>query len=342
MELNRKRLVKDLSFFSESLGQNALFPIFQCFHISGSGILVTDGSCMITGELEGDTGLQCALPGSKFLDLLESLKDEKVELLQRRDKVYIETIPERTTAKFLTVGEGNVIHAPTYDDIKWFDVPIGLLSGLHSCSFAVSSDETSGIITGVCVVNDEVYGTDKSRAARYFLKDPVDFDAVVPVKFIDIIMSCPDDVEQLAVQDKKIYIKLVNGSIVSSCLLEGDYPDLDKYFPDTDRMKVIEFLDDTSGVLDRHLSFLSGKRKIDKHTDLWIHEKLCEFSSEDIALGKIVDVVSMKESISKEIMIALNPEFLKEVNFSKFYYDEEKGMVIVKQGGLEYLVLDRR
>lgn len=342
MELNRKKLVEDLSFFSKALGQNALFPIFQCFHILGSNILATDGSCMITGELEGDTGLQCSLPGHKFLDLIESLNSEKVELVQRRDKVYIDTIPIKSAAKFLTMGEGSSLEVPVYKDLKWVDVPEGLFLGLHSCSFAVSSDETSGVLTGVYVINDEIYGTDKSRAARFFLNKPVDFDAIIPVKFVDIITSCSEDVEQIAIQDDKIYARLKSGRIISSCLLEGDYPDLDQYFPDTDKMEVVEFAEDTSDVLDRHLSFLSGKRKVDKHTEFDIQGDLCSCVSIDVAIGRVECVLRLKGKPSKEFKIALNPEFLKEINFSKFYYDADKGMIVIKQGSLEYLVLDRR
>lgn len=342
MELNRSKLVEDLSFFEKALGRNALFPMFQCFHIVGSSVLATDGSCMITGDLEADSGLNCSVPGRELLSLIKGLDSEKVELIQKRDKVHVETIPVRTTAKFLTVGESQSLRFPSYEGLKWFDVPEGLLTGLRCCSFAVASDETSGVLTGVYVVNDEVYGTDKSRAARFFLEKPVDFDAVVPVRFVEIVDSCFDDIESTAITENRIYIRLNNGTHVSSGLLEGNYPSLDQYFPNSESMERVEFEKEIASTIERHVSFLSGTRKIDKHTELTIQGDLCKWLSIDKGLGRIEDVTSLKNKPSEDLVIALNPEFLKEINFSKFYYDPKEGKILIKEGDLEYLVLDRR
>jgi len=346
--MNRLSLISKLDLASKSLGSNALFPAFQCFKFAGSlDVFASNGSSSVLVPLESDGNvLDITVPAHSFLDLLKGLKTEDVSLVQKGKKLFVRS--GTIKGKFSAFESGGALRIPKYNKEKWDKVNLDVIAGVLSASFAASTFETGGVLRGIYINGDQVCATDKFRAVRYHLKKPVSYDAIVPPKFVNIISGVKDKVELWHVNIKKrmLYVTLDDGSVLSSLLYEGDYPSFDEIFPDTKKegMVLLKFKDDFVESSKRHSRFLKDVRTVDKEMVVRVEKGNCTTMTSHDVLGRLKEKVSLGKGsvIRRPFRFVINPDYIKDINSSSFYYSATRGMIFLKTKSFEYVALTKR
>jgi DNA polymerase III sliding clamp (beta) subunit (PCNA family) len=317
MKLERAKLVESLEKVSPVLGSGDLVPAFKCFQFHGKDILATDGVMVIVTPFKEEVGLHCAVPGVQFLDLLRSLKGKEVILEHQDGKVLVKSSRGAIKGTFSTVEK---IDFPTWPKCEMVGSESGFsefIEGINFCRYSVSKDETTGVLCGVHIGGNRVYGTDRYRIARYDLDKKVfDNPCTIPLKFVSIMVRNKGSIEKIGLKGSEhLIVELKDGTVMYSGLLEGEYRDLNQFFPSADaNFTTIEFPEKLSPVLDRHISFLRGVVPTDLVVRVTIEGNKCKMMSVDKELGMLEEDLDLVEEAGKELQFSINPVFWKEVS----------------------------
>lgn len=342
--IDKKLLVSAFEKASKAVGENALLPVFQCFRIKGGIIVATDGICTIQTQLKEleALALDCAIPARIFLDLVKNLSVKEVDVVVEDNKLTLSATGLK--GKFVTLDKGALLPIPDFSKVEWKDISGDFLHDLSLCRLVVSKDETSGVLCGVRVQNDRCFGTDKYRVVRCTIKVPTGVDAIFPSKFVDVACSFKSDVSAIGVDKSSFYIRLKDGTIVSTVLLEGTYLDMDQFFPDLTTLERIIFSVSVKELVERHVMFLREVRDIDKETLVVVEGTKVTFTTVEDKLGTLEEDVLLTAPPTTNFTFAINPIFLKEMSgtVKEFYYGSGRGIVAFQRDSFEYLALTKR
>ena len=350
MKFNRKNLLACLEKVYPAVGTNVLVPELQCFYIYDDIIQGHNGSQLIRTFFSENTEMRCLIPAKSFLFFLRSLKQEIIELICKGDDQLI-VKAKKVKGKF-AISKLEKLESlkdrldrgvsTERDDIDSF------IDALNFCKFGVSADETSGPLCGVRVRGDKVYSTDRIRILRALLKKNLplkDVDCSLPVKFVDILQKCKKEIRKLSyVKDTYFTVILEDNTIISTPVLLGDYLDLEKFIPAPEGFKSLDFVDDFSEVLDRHINFQSTVDTIDKSIEVSVSATGCVFTTVTDTDRLEEEVEISLELLSDEVFsFSVNPVFFKDIArkcFSLKYFTEDN-LILFEETDYYFLVKGR-
>lgn len=250
--INRDQLLKGLTMVSKAIPQKNELPILSNIKITlnekGLELTGSDNNMSICttipymiGDKEiirnaqnGETLVSCKV----LTEVVRHLEEEEATF-ELVDNAILKIEDSRSSFKL------NSIRAEEYPQIdlslEGENVEIkasNLLALVEQTAFAASIKETRPILTAVNLVATNnilvATATDTARLARKSidLEQDANFVANVPAKkLVDIVHSFEDaEIVNLAVTDKKIVFSF-NNTIISTRLINGDYPDTRSIFP---------------------------------------------------------------------------------------------------------------
>jgi len=349
VKVSRINLIECLRKVAPAIGVSPFVPEFHYFRISGERVQAFDGSMVIDATCKESTGLHCMVPKS-FLQLLETLDDDEVELICEKDKLVVKTDSVKGTFAILDevrfedlvpISDENV---NIYASHNAEEAHADLIDALNVCRFAVSKDETSGAICGVRIAKNSVFGTDRYRIMKWELKEPASFECSVPLKFIDMLFRNRDEIDIIACADgEKLLAVLADGTYMHTALLEGDYPDLLQFFPDSDDYQGVDFGDNLDTILKRHINFLADVDFTDKETCISISKDKCTLTTVHKELGVLEEQLEFSRSAEVEVKFVVNPVFLcdvvKKCSLMKYFVDKQ--LILFENEAFQYLLQTR-
>ncbi|HKB88125.1 MAG TPA: DNA polymerase III subunit beta [Patescibacteria group bacterium] len=267
-------------------------------------------------ESEGEI----SIPSKVISELVSNLPKENVTLESEKEQLKIET--SGFTSKVLGMNATDFPKIPE-SVVKPLSLPKKeILESLSQVVFAASADETRPVLTGVLFVLDKegltIVATDGFRLSRKKIalknkKDLVEQKIVIPKGVLGELGRSLEDVSefQFEIQEKEKQVIFGLGDIVlSSRLLEGEYPDFEKIIPKsstiTVRLDKEEFLRAVklASIFAREAANVV-KLKLDKNSVKVFAESSNSGSQETQVEAKIDGEV-------KDFEIAFNYRFLEE------------------------------
>jgi len=349
VKISRADLIDCLRKVAPAIGVSPFVPEFHYFRISGERVQAFDGSMVIDATCRENTGLNCMVPKS-FLQLLETLDDDEVELICEENKLIVKTNAVKGTfavldkVKFEELVSFSDKNVDAYTSHNPEEAYSDLVDALNFCRLAVSKDETSGAICGVRIARNYVLSTDRYRIMKWELKKPVPFECSVPLKFIDMLSRNKDEIDVVGCVDgEKLAAVLKDGTYVHTALLEGDYPDLLQYFPDSDDYQGVDFGSELDVTLERHINFLKDVDFTDKETSILIQKDKCILTTIHKELGVLEEEFDLLRPAEVEVKFVVNPVFLRDVvkKCSLMKYFVEKQLILFESKVFQYLIQTR-
>ena len=341
MRVDRALLVEDLEKVVPAVGTNVLVPAFQCFQFYNNEVVATDGVLVIEKSLQQECGLNCVVPASQLLKLLQGLRDKEVDIEENTEgNLTVKSVRGSLRGDFNVVSGIQRDVFPTCEMLELDgEKKKVLIEALKFCRYNVSRDEANGIYCGIIIEGDRVYSTDKYRVARYVLSQPLfDVPVILPPKLVDILLRYQKFVTHvgLTVQNQLV-VNMEDGTTMYSALLEGKYEDLNTFFPDETPELVAEFPESLCPVLERHIAFLKDIDPTSKTTKISIEGNICTVLSKDIVLGQLEESVELTGKEVKAVSFEVNPLFLRDVTqvSKKLYYRD--GLILFMTDNLSYV-----
>ncbi len=343
MKFDRKEFVEVLEKVCPALGTNILVPEFRYFQIAGDRIQTTDGVIIMEAAFSKDTGLNCSIP-SEVLTLLTSLDAKEVNLVVKDDKLEIKTRKLEGAFAILIPPKFQELKLMGTVDMKLIDPKLvdDVIAGLGFCRFAASKDHASGPRIGIQINRDVLFSTDRFRVLRWNLVGNTHIECVVPVKFVDLLKKHQSRIARLGCIENKTFVALLNdGTYITTCLLRGEYPKLLEYFPEPSaERKHVEFGNNLSTAIDRHLVLLKNVDTCDREILVEIKEGVCTLTSEVPERSNLVEHLDVEMAeVFEEIGFSVNPLFLQEItsrcsNFEYFL----AGLILFETEKFQYVM----
>lgn len=198
-----------------------------------------------------------SVPARLFSDLIHSLKDEKIQLVQSKDNLDIHTSQLNSTVNGINASEFPKV--PNITAKQQFTIDAKkILDAFEYVVPAVSLDESRPVLSGVyCKIDNStltVAATDSYRLAQYSLTQVSEdsIEIIVPyrtiLELIRIVKS--DDIKsvEVGITSNEIIFSTEDFSLTSQ-LIEGSYPDYTKIIPDKSSTTIVVEKDDLQSAL---------------------------------------------------------------------------------------------
>jgi DNA polymerase III subunit beta len=315
---------KEISFAQEIIASKNALSI-----MSNVLLEATDGSLIIRATdikvgFETRIPVDVAVSGSvtvfcdKLSGILASIPEGDIEVEYDGEKVVIKPHFKKIRFQLKTISSEKFPELPSADEASYFSFAAKAFKEMITQTvFAVSDDETRYFMNGVFLEHAEnslvMVATDGRRLA-YIRKEtdaPIpDFKGViVPPKLLSLILKRASDEGpiDIAITEKNLFVKF-GTYLISSVLIEGQFPNYQKVIPSTQTQFFILNRLETLEALKRVSIFVEQKSR---RTFFNLSEGVLAVSSEESELGTAKEEIPCKYSGS-DALLALNYKYLED------------------------------
>lgn len=296
-----KTLQSALRFVSS----RATLPILSSVKLKSEGaslmVIATDLEMSMVGKIGAQVVSEgeCAVPAKQLAEIISNLSTREVSLKIEKELLVIYSEGFKATLATSGVSEfpAVTVVAPEGGYILSFD---SLSKALKRVLFAVGVDEARPIFTGVLFSSLagklRLVATDGFRLSKFEMgslgEGVEDFSFVVPRKILgEIGRFAADNVTFKYSQEEKTIIFGLGEVVVTSRVIEGNYPNFEKIIPKNHECSVNVSLDDLSRIV--KMAQVFARQSSGKLT-LAIGESTIKVGAESTGLGETLSEVSAK------------------------------------------------
>ncbi len=308
-------------------------------------------SCVVPVDIQ-EAGM-ITIPAKRFSDIIKELPGNEVSIVTKKNNLML---IETEACQFRIMGTG-VEEFPKLPEFKDREVikldQSGLKQMLQLTSFAVSLDESRYILNGILFRISKgglsLVATDGKRLAiiEKKLKQGTerDLQMIVPIKAIqELSRSLKDEGELALVLGNNQVLFELDGVVIISRLIEGEFPDYHQVIPPPSENKI---------QINREQFLLAIRRAALLSTPDYQAVKLEVFKNKLVVSKSTPDVGESREEMpaeyeGKEMVIGFNPNYLIDVlkNLSLetigFELTDTEKPGVIRINGYIYIVLPMR
>ena len=258
----RKEFSGLLNMASRFASSRAQLPILENVVIQASktklNVMATNleisVSATIGAKVEEEGSL--AVPARVINDLINNLKSDTVEIESKKEQIKI--ISDGFNASVVGMNTSDFPAIPTSGGSKAISLPSkNLVDVLSKVMFSVSRDDTRPVLTGVLLVFDSsskkmtAISSDGFRLSQKSVKIAggiSDERVIIPRAFLSeltkLLENGDEEVKfEVSKADNQVVVECGN-VVMSSRVIEGDFPNFEKIIPKSSRVKVNVGLED--------------------------------------------------------------------------------------------------
>ncbi len=256
LQILQENLEKAVNITSRFASTRAQLPILGNILISTqkSKIYVSSTNLEISASVQAGAKIdeegEISIPAKVISELISNLPKETITLSAEKEQLKVSTSVFSSTILGMDSTDFPKIPSSISKEKAINFLRDEIIKSLSQVVFATSTDETRPILTGVLFVFNKsslsLVATDGFRLSRkkISIKDSKGFtgSVVIPKGILgELARGVFEDEEILfALKDKeKQAIFEIGDTVLTSRLLEGDYPDYDKIIPKTSNIKVL-------------------------------------------------------------------------------------------------------
>lgn len=319
-------------------------------------LTTTDLDVGVSGSVEANIEKEGAttLPVKRLVSIVRELPAESVEVsVDGKNHASIKSGP--SFFKIIGLGEDEFPPLPKFEDAKEYKIAQAVMKdSLKKTSYAISTDETRYVLNGIFTSFKDgkmtLVATDGRRLAM--VENDLEFpssneaDVIIPSKAVMELQRLLGDEGDVVVKltDSQIAFE-INGSLLVSKLIEGNYPNYRQVIPGTTNERVQigreAFLETI-----RRVSLLASDKS--NSVKLAFGPNYIDLMANSQDIGEASEKIDVSYS-GKEFAIAFNPEFLmaplKNLSTEEVYLDliDEMSPGVVRiDGSFLYVIMPMR
>jgi DNA polymerase-3 subunit beta len=287
-----------------------------------------DRLTFITTDL--DIGISCSLkadvvnegvitvPAKKFADIIRELPQEEVRIIVKKNNI-VELKSANSYFKLMGISKDEFPKLPAFSNKEFISISQNELKKMFEmCSFAISKDETRYVLNGVLIEIKEkmikTIATDGRRLALIKNKgtfpQKIDKKIIVPLKTIqELIRNLEGEKEVRIIFSENQACFEFNETILTTRLIEGDFPDYKKVIPGEGNEKVKSARGELLKSIKR-VALFTNPDSIAIKLDILKDKIILSKSTPD--LGEARDEAGAQYK-GKELSIGFNPNYLIDI-----------------------------
>jgi hypothetical protein len=361
MKVNKNVFLDCLGQVLPAVDNKSLFDEYRRFNFCGQKVLATDGSIWIETPLPDGVMLEASVLAAPLFSLLKELPEGELDLRLENGKLSIKTDKLSSSFDAKVLGSSRPPSVGPVASVITGELLNDLIDGLNFCRHGVSKDENDGPLCGIKVGLNWVWSCDRYRILRWQLSQtfPSGFELCLPVRVVNLLVGNRSNLKHLTFLPRNnfggiLVIDLNNGSTIWATTLEGEYNDLNPFFPGNEVIgEEIELNMEFLGVLGRHLAILQDLPAEDKEVSFKVGNQSVVTSSKKFTvagtggpgvasereLTESYELSKVREGPDFEFLV--NPVLLKDafgLCCQTFKYYPEKSFVLFEGEKFKHLV----
>lgn len=330
----KDHLNEAIGYVSKAISSRTTIPILTGIKIdaTGAGLTLTASDTdisiqsFIPLETEGNTIVELyakgsvVLPAKFFAEIIRKLPTQQVSLeVSEQFQTTIRSGSSEIQIMGLDPEEYPLL--PQIDEDKLIRIPSDLLKMMiRQTSFAVSSNETTPILTGVLwTIADsklKFIACDRHRLASREASIDVDpsltFSNIViagrTLNELNKILPEQNNLIDIVITDNQVLFK-INAILFYTRILDGTYPDTSKLIPQSFQTEMVVGTKDIADAIDRAY-LLSREDKTNIVRMLMSEDQSIEISSSSSELGKLTEQVNLHKLKGELLKISFNSKYM--------------------------------
>jgi hypothetical protein len=247
------------------------------------------------------------------------------------------------------------IKEPVFEEVPAIEGSVGVeevkdfIDALKFCSLGASKDETHGVLCGVAIKDNLVWGCDRFRILNWHLAKSTGLDCCLPAKLAVLLDRFKDEVKAITFGEGCLGVDIGDSNTIWASVIQGEYEDLSRFFPETEA-ETIKLSEDFPEILDRHLGNQKDVANDEKEINFTVGQESIGIAShkyvaaEGFVERKLEDALGLEEARAGNIIeFGVNPVLLKDIiGLSlSFKYFQEDGIVLFETDKFKYVILAR-
>ena len=276
----------------------------------------------LSAKIEKDG--EISVPSKILVDLVNNLPKETLNLEAQKEKLEITT--NSFSTKVLGMDSSDFPKVPKSVDKNKALILEGkdFSEALKKVLFSASSDETRPILTGILFdISDgklTLVSTDGFRLSRVILKSKIlnpKSSFILPKNILNEIVKLDNEQISIEIQEKEKQVVFeVEDTIISSRLIEGDFPDYEKIIPKTSTISIEVDKEDLLRAVKLAAPFARDNSNIVKlgigKGELVVSAESSSGGSQETRLDLRIDTTSPEASKGEDFEVAFNYKFLED------------------------------
>ncbi|MFH1691878.1 MAG: DNA polymerase III subunit beta [Candidatus Omnitrophota bacterium] len=352
IKIDKNELLRGIQIAGNIITPKNMLPILSniLFETGKNRIKITTTDLDIGISINLDTEIlepgAITIPTKRLSDVIKELPNGEILITTKKNNV-VDIQMNSCEFKLIGLPKEEFPKLPELKEKEVFEVEQSVLKQmLYLTSFAVSHEETRYVLNGLLLevkrktgsssVVMRLVGTDGRRLAvvekELMIEAKSDFKIIVPYKTVqELLRNLKEEgVVKILVGHNQVFFE-IDGTVIISRLIEGDFPDYQKVIPETSHIKI---------KLQKEMFMLVLRRANLLTTPDFQAVKFELFKNKLVVSKSTPDVGEFKEEIpveytGKEFVIGFNPIYLldmlkhwKEEEFCFEFFDIEKPGVI--------------
>ncbi len=320
-KITKEKFIEGLSQVQHVVSTRTTLPILSNVLMEAREgeirLTTTDLDVGVRGSVSAnvETGGATTLPARKLATIVRELPTSEIEFEVNENNIAQITAGP-SYFKILGLSEDEFPPLPDFNEANVFNVEQKLLKeGLKKTAYAISTDETRYMLNGIfCVFEKQqltLVATDGRRLAvvdcDLEFPEAQETRAIVPTKAVNELQRLLADAGEVKITLSKNQVAFeLNGYLLTSKLIEGNYPNFRQVIPGETKHRVTMDRETLREIVHR-VSLLTS----DKSRSIKLH-----FTEDNIeVMANSPDVGEARESLpvsykGDEMAIAFDPEFL--------------------------------
>lgn len=327
MDFNRKELISILDKVRPGLANKEIIENTNCFAFTGKRVCTFNDDIAVSYPLETD--FKAIVEAKTFYSYLNKLKGDAISISLVEGGLEIK---EKKTKAIYPIRENQdldiykMVIGKAKDHVA---VPVSFIEGLRLCLPAVSKDASKPTLTAVHIFKNRMQSTDAYRISFFKTSSAIEF--FLPANAAEALIQY--NPTTMALIPGWVSFMDDNGSEFCSRIIEGEVPDLSKFFK-IPKKADISFNSSLIEALEKSILFVADNSSSQKRVELSFAEKNIKVKAEsDVLKGaKFIEIVPCLTGLGAEetFSIRANPDHLINIiNKTKTGYLSEDGNCLV-------------
>ena len=277
-----------------------------------------------------ETGLFGAVKASEFLQLIDKIPSDDIDIIQEDGQFKINT---DTIEAAINVLEQHAVPLISIKDLKgWQELPDNFSEAVSFCLFSTGKDMTFPIWTCLNVSCNKVYSSDRYRATRFKLDSEVKKPFLLKSNAAKVLTAYKPT--HVLPQKDWIHFKNKDDVYFSSRVMTGKYIDVNPFF--VSRGARINVPSDLKDIIDRVQIMTDCEFKQDLNIKIKISKGQMICTGEG-SLGYIKEKTKVNYK-GDDISIKIHPVFLKDIIKRLDELIVTKNSLLFKGNGFDHVI----